>query len=628
MNRFTERQQKIINEIAGTSDFITGKALSILLNVSIRTIQTEISRINQIIMLVDSSNRGYSINKSNYFKLNKSNISKPRYEHIMLRKLILADTPYHIEELAEMLYMSTSSLEKKLRSFSDLFKLFNLRFYRENMYVQIIGNELDKRHFIHHLILKEISPSFNSINNLDDYLPDTNIEKIETIVLNSIDKYNYFIENAYSSNLILHVAIALYRMKSNHYVEDIISDGINSKCIEYQIALEICKQYSQDLPISPSKIDISHIATLLSGQIKPLYSSVSKLNAENIMSKNFYSEINDILFEVFNYYMLNIDYSNQPYRFALHIDAMIKRVKNNFPAPNDLLKNIKENCPFIHDVSVQIARKISEAYNISIPVSEIGYIDIHIGYLIEDSIAQNNKLQVILLCSEYHNITESIQKRLLNNFSEFIHLTVINSKHPFDNLDNTADLIITTFPFKVNKKTICISPFYTTKDYLKIDNAIKKCLKEKQKSEYTQTLSSVFHENLFFRRNDLKTKYEIINFLGQKVIDFGLAEEGFIQSVIERENLSSTCFFDTFAIPHANEINAKKTMFCVLINEEGIQWDKHNIYIVLMMTVHQDDRKEFMTLYEGVIQSLANPEKVKRLVSAKTHLEFIHYLEY
>ena len=80
-------------------------------------------------------------------------------------------------------------------------------------------------------------------------------------------------------------------------------------------------------------------------------------------------------------------------------------------------------------------------------------------------------------------------------------------------------------------------------------------------------LSSFFDEKLFFKSNDFGNKEDVIRFLGQNVIDYGLCEEGFVESVLEREQLSSTCFFDTFAIPHALDMNATHTMICVLTSE-------------------------------------------------------------
>lgn len=168
-----------------------------------------------------------------------------------------------------------------------------------------------------------------------------------------------------------------------------------------------------------------------------------------------------------------------------------------------------------------------------------------------------------------------------------------------------------------------ISPFYTADDDMKIDRAVRQCINEKKKTYRNQLLSAFFREDLFFKTDILETKEDVICFLGQKIIDCKIAEDGFIRSVLKRENMSSTCFFNTFAIPHAIDLNAKRTVFCVLISEKGIQWDTHKIHIVLMIAVHQKDRREFMKIYNGIVRSLEDQEKVWDLVRCDTYLEFM-----
>ena len=91
--------------------------------------------------------------------------------------------------------------------------------------------------------------------------------------------------------------------------------------------------------------------------------------------------------------------------------------------------------------------------------------------------------------------------------------------------------------------------------------------------------------------------------------------------------MSSTCFFDTFAIPHALELEAKKTMFCVLINENGIPWDNHVIKCVFMIAINKADRKSFMKIYNGIIQILYDKKKVNHLVKCKNPMEFIEWFQ-
>lgn len=628
MDRFDSRKSRIIHLISKSREAVTGKDLSLSLDLSLRTIQSEIAAINQELPLIRSSNRGYTIISENYTKLNTQLLKdQDNEDHMILRKLIFEAWP--MDELAEKLYMSTPTLDRKMKALSSFLSQYQLEFVRENAFVRIDGDELSKRRLFNYLIYQETGPAFNSLDSLNNYFPDIDVEKIKSIALNSIHKFDHYVESNHMTNMILNIAIALSRMRSNNYVEPSSSkEQMNPNLVEYQIASEICSQYANHWHITPDNNDISSIAALLSGQIRTLTDNFECVDMPGVLSQEFVTEIGDILLSVFNYYMLNVDFSDSLYNFALHVDGMIKRTRNLIPTQNELYCNIKFSCPFIYEVSLTIARKIAEEYGAVITDSEIGYISIHIGYLIEHSAETKEKVRVILFCNDYRHICDIIQQKLLDNFSDLIELTVLQSNSVDKLMSLKSDLIFTTQPLNlVGKNILSISPFYTMMDHINADNAIHACLQEKEKAYRNQFLSSFFHENLFFKGDNFQNKEEVIQFLGQKIIDFGLAEDGFIESVLKRESLSSTCFFETFAIPHAMDMNARKTMLSILVSENGILWDEHRIHIVLMIAVQQKDRKEFMKLYNGIVQSLENPQKVKQLISAKSHVEFINYLK-
>lgn len=627
MNRFDSRKAKIIQIISGSKEPVTGKDLSLSLKLSLRTIQSEIAAINKEFPLIHSSNRGYTILSENYAKLNTRILKEHDSEdHMILRKLIFE--AWSIDELAEKLYMSTPTLERKLKNLAPFLTQYQLEVVRSNTFVRIDGDEFSKRKLFNYLIYQEVGPAFNGPDSLSSYFPDIDVEKIKSIILNSIHKYHYYVKNNYLANLILNIVIALSRMRSNNYIgQNSGKELMKTKMVEYRIAQEICSQYANHCHITPTDSDIDSIAILLCGQIQPLEENPDAIIGSGILSQTFIKEISDLLLGVFNYYMLNVDFSDTLYNFALHVDGMINRTKNLIPNNDDLYCNIKFSCPFIYEVALTIARKIADKYGAVITDAEIGYISIHIGYLIEQSSENKEKTLVTLFCNDYHRMGEIIRQKLLDNFSDLIELNVIYSGCVEDLLSIKSDLILTTQPLQlVGKNIVSISPFYTMMDHINADNAIHACLQEKEKSHRSQFLSSFFHENLFFKRDDFQSKEEVIEFLGKKIIDFGLAEDSFIESVLKRENLSSTCFFDTFAIPHAMDMNARKTMLGILVSEAGIPWDDHRVHIVLMIAVAQDDRKEFMKLYNGIVQSLENPQKVKQLISAKSHVEFINYL--
>ena len=132
-----------------------------------------------------------------------------------------------------------------------------------------------------------------------------------------------------------------------------------------------------------------------------------------------------------------------------------------------------------------------------------------------------------------------------------------------------------------------------------------------------------FQSDLFYICDDFQDKYEILDFLAKEVVHHKIADTNFPDSVKNREQLSSTCFSGKYAIPHAIELNANKTMVSVLISHKGIHWDQENIVnIVLMISVRREDRKRFIELYESMIQILENPYKLSRLTNVNSFDEF------
>lgn len=198
MNRFTDRQKKIIKEIHNSNTFITGKSLSLILNVSLRTIQSEVSAINKVLHLILSTNRGYKIDDNLYKTMDFTAIEKEQnLEHIIVKKVFFHNPHYNIDDLAEVLYISTTTLEKYFKKINDTLSDFDLKIVRTNNTVFVSGNELNKRKYLNKIIFDEINPAFNSIDNLNNYFEGIDVDKIKIIILNSINKYHYYVDNAY-----------------------------------------------------------------------------------------------------------------------------------------------------------------------------------------------------------------------------------------------------------------------------------------------------------------------------------------------------------------------------------------------------------------------------------------------
>ncbi len=68
-------------------------------------------------------------------------------------------------------------------------------------------------------------------------------------------------------------------------------------------------------------------------------------------------------------------------------------------------------------------------------------------------------------------------------------------------------------------------------DQINVDNAIHKCLENKQKLNATICCPLFSMKNFSSSLMILEIKKMLLDFLGQNVIDYGLCEEGFVESV-------------------------------------------------------------------------------------------------
>ena len=100
---------------------------------------------------------------------------------------------------------------------------------------------------------------------------------------------------------------------------------------------------------------------------------------------------------------------------------------------------------------------------------------------------------------------------------------------------------------------------------MKIMTATQECIDQKKTNHFNDLFHTYFHKNLFFIRNDLTNKEEVICFMGQQFIDQDITSDGFIESVLQHQ----------------------KTMCSVLLSPKGILWDDEKVYIVLMMAVQK-----------------------------------------
>lgn len=621
MHEFTMRQKNIIKILQGSSESISGKVIADTLNVSLRTVQNEMNELKRI-GIVNSDKTGYTLVEDN---TNLTSIDNDDRKSTILQYLLSSNKPLDIFNLADKLYISESSLQLEFSKIKQDFNNKHLSLVIKNNTVTIDGTEFNKRQLLKQIIYSKLPSNVINIENLSFYFKDFDVERIHEIIVTSIEANGYHIQESYSSSLLFNVIIALYRISNGMHMPELNNILLEkeSHSSEYKLACDVCDRFGLHYGIHVQQQDVLYITNLLKGNI---FSTTKSGNA--VYSDDFINQIREILFVVLNQYMITVDVSQPIHNLALHIYELIKRAEHNSYASNQIKTTIKENCPLIYDISVSFAKQIETAFSITIPDEEIGFLSVYIGFIIESAKEHTNTIQVLLYANNYHHIANNIKDSLTEKYKNLISIHVVNSDK--DALpEQNFDIIISTVHLEIiGKKVIMISPFLTKDDLNKIDEEVNKCLHKKELKRNNEFLMYCFNPKLFFIENTINTKEKAISFLCSKMEEFGIVSDSFFDSVMERERLSSTCFFNSFAIPHALTMNAKETMLALLINRKGIQWDNNNIKLVILIAVKNNEVSEFSKIYEHLAKILCSPVYLSNLIQCNTYSEVLNSIKF
>ena len=614
---------------------LTSSVLSNQLDVSIRTVKSYIYQINdEYPETISSSRLGYSINKDHAYDVLRDLLSEEKgipqtsKERIvfLLNKLLKShqDDLFNIYDISDELYISPSTIRNELKRVKRKLNKYDIELILKGDSFKIDGLEKNKRKMLSSILYEESDIHFLNLDTLQQSFRNINIDLIKSIILSEFQKYHYFINDYSLSNLVLHLALSIERIRDdNHYIQN--NQTINEDLIEYKLAKDLALQLENYFQITFSKAEVFEMTLLIASRASSFnYRTMKISDLEEFVGKDCLDLVYSLVDDIKSLYSIDLSDPEFLMRFTLHIYNLIIRSHNNYLSKNPLTKEIKTSYPLIYDMSVTIAKIIIEKTNVHINDDEIAYITFHIGSILETQKSFATKLPIAIFCPNYYDLSY----KLIDSIQQYFSNDVIIS-HVFTNENDllsihNIDLIITTVPLNVILETPVfeIKMFLSNQDRYKLSEKIKEININKQKNELRKYLTQLIIPDLFERKEDFKNKNECLSIMVNKLVENKYVETSFYDEIIKREQLSSTAF-GNFAIPHSMKMNAYKTGINVMITRKPIKWDNHSVNLVLMMCFNKNERYIFNNIYDIITTILSESDNVKRIVSSKTYDEFI-----
>ncbi|MCM2535889.1 BglG family transcription antiterminator [Neobacillus pocheonensis] len=646
------RLKTLIKELLSHKEPVTSEYLAKVIGVTSRTIRNDVKTLNLELKKIGvqiEANRGvgYFIDPTlgqpvtelieELFMLQEEEQShapvlpEERVLYI-LKSIIMADDFIASEQIANELFVSKSTIDNDLKQVEKLLGKYNLTLFKKQNYgIKLVGNEMNIRFCLSESLANIRNEQMQfEMNSTNPIIPDVNIEEIKTITKEHIDQLPFKMAELPINNLVMHIAIAIQRIKKGKNVEvgTIELDQIEDQ-VEYLVAKKIVESIEEKFSIKIPLGEVAYITIHLLGAKHFEDKNLLEADFIHLVGESSYQLINDILAEIKRVYRIDLCADRELiYGLGLHLRSAINRIKYKMNLRNPLLKKIKSNYPFSFELGILAAEIIQTNSELTVNEDEIGYIAIHLEAAVKRM--KNKKRRevkrVAIVCASGLGTAKLLAASIESKFPG-IDIVGTYPSYSIKNIKKeAADLILSTIPVREDGPIpiLHINTMLTEKDVEKVKEHISSKYLNEGKNRSLKKLQNLFSEDLFFTEIDKKNPIEIIKSLTTILTIKGYVDDSFQQSVLDREGISPTAIGNLVAIPHPLKPNALGSCIAIGILKKPMKWGEQSVQLVLLLALNEKDKEEFSHLFNHLWQLVQHKKLVDELCSKENFTDFIH----
>lgn len=640
---FLPREKKIIELLYSTEKPFTIAQIAHQLSLSNKTISNTIKQLKPLLLDFDvalCSKPAVGIwleadpdNLKALKKIADNSYSRGDDKKIRIAKVLLGNREYQsLEAIAEKTFYSKTTIHRELKNLVLFFKKYGLKLESKKKHgIRVTGEETNIRIVEAELIklVLQDSTEYKLTNALKNYFSENLLTQIIAAIFLLEDQKGIELPYLSKQGLLIHLAITIDRSKNKQGINFSDEEILNLKNQEeWPLAEFLTAELEDKLQVTLDENECGYITIHLMGAclITKECEDSEKVRAISSIDTTFFQQLKKILSSVEERYNLNFS-GNQEFqsRLFLHIKPMMNRLSNGITLYNPFIEEIKKFHSFAYEIATDLSQHIATCFHLTLDENEIAYIAMHIGTFLEKEDSKSYKTKIILVCASGMGTSQFLKARIENRFSEFEIVDVLSSfktKHLEDSKE--YDFILSTVPLNLeNEKVIYISPLLSEEDIDKLINLSKTTFLKVNASEPTVLSEFVFPEISLFNQR-IQNFEEAIDCLGGQMIDAGYVKEEFISSVLQREEISSTCIGNMIAIPHAFEGQIIKQGIGVLHCQTPISWKNstNKVKLIFLLGIDSQSSDKFSAIFTEIANIIDCPEKLEAILSVNSFNEF------
>ncbi|MDN6640515.1 MAG: BglG family transcription antiterminator [Tetragenococcus sp.] len=553
-------------------------------------------------------------------------VSEGRDERIVsiFSTLLTCEGPVLIQDLADSLYISRSTLENDLASIKERLVDSGATLKNTHQGIYINASEKIKRKLLSQLLemywgknnfwpaSKKATMIDNSILQSLSHLFDS--ETVQKVLdsLNQLQKrVNLKLDDYEYQSLTVHLVIAIERLRKG---EPLLGKELDVRQDELKDSTKLLvsileNSFKMKLPEDEQRYINIHILAAETDN-KSVSDDVRIFNLETK------SDLDTFLRESLT------DYDEVLIgNLLLHLTPAIKRFSLGLNVYNPYTVEIKKFFSLAYNMAVDLSIKLKKVYKVNINEDEIAFIALHIQAYLERK--ESKRIEAVIVCSTGLGTARLLEQRVRKYFSDRLKITRVISLQEIKEHPISEELIISTVNMQYEEAPVIkVSPFLDDFSANAISNKVDELI---DNHEHANAFMNLIDKNLIIFDHKPKAKEEVIREIGDQLVKNGYGYKGIGIAAVEREKIASTKI-GFVATPHAPVDYVKKPCISVYVNPEGISWDHGKVNIIFFLAMNEAIKPEIQLIYQHFNDILENDKRLKKILRLKNKEEIIGLL--
>ena len=622
------------------NDYISCHNLADLCNLSTGTIRSEITWLNKTLksykMSIDArQSQGFklvadkNILENQDFEYLKYDLkrklfntkSKTYHNNYIIRRLLIANGYISQDKLCEELFISTSSLRRRISQTQKSLGRYKLSIkLKKNHGLYISGDEFNKRVYmliqhkkIMHLDTKKQKLEQNFFNyflSSSDYY-----KKFKDILFESLSDYPELEFSFINTPKLVNYLILCNQR--HIYNKDIHFTDLQLKTIysssSYLYAKNIFEKLNKYVNYTPSEIDFCSFARLLIG-----YRTISSINQ---LPKKDRNEIIEKWTHIFNIVINKEGLTNALFnqetcqQFVCNMETIRNRIIMDTPFDLETYYPYYGISGIAADICCTLTKTIEEIQQITIDQTYIKSNLCLFNRIIENSNKSTINLKILVISFYGIEYARNIAMYLSNKYRSYIQFIETQEyfSKAFTNHEN-YDLILTdlTMSSMLLKDNVVYADFSNKTNLCTgFENILQNKIKD--------NLQCLVKDHIY--KVSLKNKADVFNFITNIHKDKIITKADFISDLVKRDTCYNSARKNNMAFISTYNESLQESTLNIIINNHQIDWDGIKVKYFIFYYRNRNDFNSIYTLNQilsNLIKKTSN--ELEELVNSKDNI--------